>query len=219
MFYKISNYFEKTTIKLWLLFLLSSQTIYFIMQAYSIPKISQEAGDILIFDMKPFGYTYDYALKFLSELSVNGYEMYMQVQLPLDILFPILNCLTGLSTFALLIRLYNKVKINSKLTIHSSFSKTVLSLPIIALFSDYLENVLIMIMLFYKTSIPKVLVYIADIFTISKSMSTMLFYIIITLICIACVIAWISNRKKEAINGGKLRGKREKDSSVKGINT
>ncbi|WP_318508809.1 hypothetical protein [Bacillus sp. T3] len=199
----ISNLVKKlknVTIKLWLLFLLLAQTIYIIMQTYSIPRISHEAGNLLLFDMKPLGYTYEYAFKFLSQLSENGYSLYKYVQLPLDILFPILNCITGLSTFILLLRLYNKAKNRSDITTLSSFSKAILSLPLIAMLFDYLENIMIFLMLSYKSAVPKIIVYAADIFTIIKSMSTSIFYLITILIFIICCATWIRNRtKKEKI--------------------
>lgn len=216
---KIVNSLNKVTIRIWLLFLLMSQTIYFIMQSYSIPKISNEAGGLLIFDMKPLGYTYAYAYTFLSQLSEKGYELYKHIQLPLDILFPILNCLTALCTFALLIRFYNKVNLISKLALHSSFSKTALSLPLLAFLSDYAENIIIFAMLAYKSEIPKVLVYVSNIFTVTKSISTLVFYIFIIILFIISVVTWINNRTKGAYNDGKLRNKREKSSNFEGVNT
>lgn len=215
----IVNTLNKVTIKLWLLVLLMSQAIYIIMQSYSIPSIGHEAGGLLIFDMKPLGYTYEYAYTFLSQLSEKGYELYKHVQLPLDILFPILNCLTGLCTFTLLIRFYNKVKYKSELNMHSSFSRTALSIPLIAMLSDYFENILILVMLSYKTAVPKHLVYITDIFTITKSMSTSIFYILIIILCIISGVTWISNRTKEEHIDGKLRNKREKSSAFEGVYT
>ncbi|MGJ7921693.1 hypothetical protein [Neobacillus sp. LXY-4] len=193
---------EKITFKVWLLFLILSQTIYIIMQTYTIPRISDEAGGLLIFDMKPLGYTYEDAYKFLSQLSEKGYKLYTHVQLPLDILFPILNGITGLCTFILLIRLYNKVKNKSDLYLFSPFSKATLTLPLIAMLFDYMENMMIFVMLSYQSAVPKMVVYVADIFTIIKSMSTSIFYIISFIIFIISCVTWIRNRtKKEQIRG------------------
>jgi hypothetical protein len=219
MINKVAKSLEKTTIKLWLLFLLMSQVIYIIMQIYSIPSVVHEAGGLLIFDMKPMGYTYEYAYNFLSHLSEKGYGMYKYVQLPLDILFPILNCLTGLCTFTLLIRLYDKVKNKSELDMQSSFLKAPLALPLIAMLSDYLENIMILVMLSYKSAVPKGLVYVADIFTITKSMATSIFYIIILIICIISCVTWIRNRTKEEQIDGKLWDKGEKSSTFEGVYT
>lgn len=202
MINRLAKGLEAVTVKLWLLFLVMSQSIYAIMQNYSIPRTSREAGGLLIFDMNPLGYTYEYAHKFLTQLSEEGYTLYLHVQLPLDILFPILNCLTGLSTFILLIRLYNKVKNTSALPIYSSFSKAVLALPIAAMLFDYLENIMIFTMLAYKAAVPISLVFVASTFTIIKSISTVVFYIVVIAILLVNGVAWIRSRsKKEQIDG------------------
>ncbi|MGN7764417.1 hypothetical protein [Paenibacillus sp. 22594] len=202
MIHKLAKSLETVTIKLWLLFLFMSQSIFIIMQSYSIPRISHEAGGLLIFDMNPLGYTYEYAHKFLSQLSEKGYKLYLHVQLPLDILFPVLNCLTGLSTFILLLRLHRKVKPTSALPVYSSFSKAALSLPLAAMLFDYLENLVIFMMLSYKAAVPVNLVYTASTFTIIKSMSTSIFYIVILAILLVNGVAWIRSRtRKEQIDG------------------
>lgn len=205
MISKLAKKLENVTIKSWLLFLVLSQGIYIIMQTYSIPSISHEAGNLLIFDMKPLGYTYEYAVKFLTRLSENGYSQYMYVQLPLDILFPVLNCITGLCTFVLLIRFYHLVKNKSALTMHSPFSKATLTLPLISMLFDYLENIMILVMLSFKAEVPKIVVYSADIFTIIKSMSTSIFYSITIIIFIISCSTWVSNRRKKEKVSGKFR--------------
>ncbi|MEK4326076.1 hypothetical protein MKX70_09470 [Paenibacillus sp. FSL R7-0312] len=205
MINRLSKGLETVTFKLWLLFLLMSQSIYAIMQSYSIPRICQEAGGLLIFDMNPLGYTYEYAHKFLSQLSEEGYTLYLHVQLPLDILFPILNGLTGLSTFILLLRLYNKVKNTSASSIYSSFSKAALALPLVAMLFDYLENIMIFMMLSYKAAVPIILVYAASTFTIIKSISTLVFYIVVIAILLVNGAAWIRSRSKKEQTDGEFR--------------
>ena len=205
MINRLAKGLETVTFKLWLLFLLMSQSIYAIMQSYSIPRICQEAGGLQIFDMNPLGYTYEYAHKFLLQLSEEGYTLYLHVQLPLDILFPILNGLTGLSTFILLLRLYNKVKNTSASSIYSSFSKAALALPLVAMLFDYLENIMIFMMLSYKAAVPIILVYVASTFTIIKSISTLVFYIVVIAILLVNGAAWIRSRSKKEQTDGEFR--------------
>lgn len=206
MIHKLAKSLETVTIKLWLLFLCMSQSIFIIMQSYSIPRISHEAGGLLIFDMNPLGYTYEYAHKFLSQLSEKGYTLYLHVQLPLDILFPVLNGLTGLSTFILLMRLHRKVKHTSALPGYSFFSKAALSLPLAAMLFDYLENLMTLMMLSYKAAVPVNLVHVASTFTIIKSMSTSIFYILILVILLVNGVAWIRSRTKKEQIDGEFRG-------------
>jgi hypothetical protein len=210
----ITKKLEKITWKHWLLFLVLSQAIYIIMQTQTIPRIGQEAGGLRIFDMQPLGYTYDYAHTFLSQLSEKGYKLYKFVQLPLDILFPLVNCLTGICTFVLLIRVYRRVKgkaVQEKLSLPF---KMMLSLPLAAMLSDYLENIMILVMLSYKVAVPKVLVSVANIFTLIKSMSTTVFYTISVIICIVIGVIWINNKIREVKADGKLQYKREEKSTA-----
>lgn len=196
---------ETVTFKLWLLFLLGSQAIYALMLSYSIPRISQEADGLLIFDMNSLGYDYEYAHKFLSQLSEKGYTMYLHIQLPLDILFPVLNCLTGLSAFILLIRLHHKVKHTAALPNCSFFSKAAISLPVVAMLCDYLENLMIFMMLSYKAAVPIILVNVASTFTIIKSIATSIFYIALVAILLVNCVAWIRSRTRKEQRDGEFR--------------
>ncbi|WP_379160158.1 hypothetical protein [Paenibacillus sp. sgz5001063] len=205
MLHTLAKSLETVTFKLWLLFLLGSQAIYAIMLSYSIPHISQEADGLLIFDMNSLGYDYEYAHNFLSQLSEKGYTMYLHIQLPLDILFPILNCLTGLSTFILLIRLYHKVKHTSAFPVYSFCTKAALSLPVVAMLCDYLENLMIFMMLSYKAAVPTILVYVASIFTIIKSFATSIFYMVLVAILLVNCVAWIRSRIRKEQRDGEFR--------------
>jgi len=187
---------KQITWKHWLVSLLMSQAIFISMQIVTIPLILQEAGGLKIFDMLPLGYTYDYAYQFLAQLTERGYELYKYVQLPLDIFFPILNCLAGLCTFILLTRLYLRVSRKSLQDQYSLALKIVLALPLIAMLFDYLENLMIFVMLTYRLAIPKALVGVANIFTIVKSMSTTMFYTINLLLGIVAVIIWLKKIKE-----------------------
>jgi hypothetical protein len=197
---------EGVTIKMWLLFLISSQAIFLLMQTHSIPKIVKEAGGLMIFDVKPLGYSFTYAVEFLSRLSEEGYNVYLHVQLPLDFFFPLLNCMAGLFLFGLLIRFSHKFTGKSALTIHSSFSKIVLSLPLIAMICDYLENILIVMMLTYQSAVPKGIVYAGNAFTITKSMATSLYYSLAIIFFIVSCVSWIRKRRKKEPIRGTFRG-------------
>jgi hypothetical protein len=77
-----------------------------------------------------------------------------------------------------------------------------LSLPLIAMICDYLENILIVVMLTYQSAVPKGIVYAGNAFTITKSMATSLFYSLAIIIFIVSCVSWIrKRRKKEPIRG------------------
>jgi len=167
------------------------------MLLYSIPRITQEAGGLRIFDMLPLGYTYEYAYQFLLRLSEKGYELYTHVQLPLDILYPSLFGLTGICTIVLLIRLYARVNPRSKLSVDSTLSRTLLLVPIVAIFADYMENLFICAMLSFRSAVPQSLVYASNLFTLIKSLSTTVFYMIVLIAGICILAIWIGQLVKK----------------------
>lgn len=77
----------------------ATMAIYAVMVAWSLPMISTAAGDLMPFDMRPYGYTFKEARAFLVALSPEGREFYQDVQHRLDILYPLL--ITATLFFAL----------------------------------------------------------------------------------------------------------------------
>lgn len=191
----IKSKMNKISWKHWLLFLLLSQVIYSIMQMLTIPGIQKEAGGLPIFDMQFLGYSYEYAHKFLSQLTAKGYELYLFYQLPLDLLYPFLNFLTGICTFVLLSRIYLKYK-DKMLQEKYYLIRNVLILPLASMVFDYLENSMIFVMLSYKEAVPKTFVTLSSIFTLLKSMSAVMFYTLCLITCVLIGFAWINNKTR-----------------------
>lgn len=68
--------------------------IYATMVFWSIPVLSQDAGGLAIFDMRPCGYSFEEARAILSALSPEGVSFYESVQHSLDALYPALLAIT-----------------------------------------------------------------------------------------------------------------------------
>ena len=215
---RMANLLSQITFKWWLLFLFMSQAVYSLMLIYSIPRISHEAGGLLLFDMKPLGYSYEYAHQFLSQLSQKGYELYTHVQIPLDLLYPVLFCLTGLCTIALLFRLEQNMTRHPNATLNSAYTRIAFSIPLVAMFADYLENILIFAMLSYQTAVPKTLVLAANGFTLIKSISTAAFYMLVIFLVVRMGLIWIGKMTKGGQTGGKFWSKGEKSGTFESIN-
>jgi hypothetical protein len=64
--------------------------VYFVMLAWSIPRLSAAAGGLAIFDMRPAGYDFAAAQAFLSALTPEGKAFYLGVQHRLDLAYPAL---------------------------------------------------------------------------------------------------------------------------------
>lgn len=73
----------------WLL-VAATGAVYAAMAVWSLPRISEAAGGLMPFDLRPFGYTETEARKFLEKLSDDGRAFYLAVQHRLDLAFPAL---------------------------------------------------------------------------------------------------------------------------------
>ena len=62
--------------------------VYLVMIFWSLPRISEAAGGMTPFDLRPFGYDMGAARGFLAALGPEGTEFYREVQLTIDTLFP-----------------------------------------------------------------------------------------------------------------------------------
>lgn len=208
---------NQITWKPWLMFLLLSQAVYAVMMVYTIPRIRQGAGDMVPFDMRPMGYSGEYARQFLSRLSEKGRDLYLHVQLPLDLAYPLFFGLAGFFTVVLLIRLFARVVNRPKLSVDSVAARVMMLVPLIALVSDYLENILIFSMLAWKTPVPEALVFVANLFTLGKSLSTMAFYGIVTVLLLGVGIGWVVRKMKGEAADGTIRKTGEKSRHVESV--
>ena len=63
--------------------------ITLVMDFVLFPKIEATTEGIKSFDLNSFGYTFEQAQKYLSLLSDEGRKLYLNVQLPLDFVYPV----------------------------------------------------------------------------------------------------------------------------------
>ena len=79
----------------WLLFViwLLTGALYLLMLLWSLPHLTQIAGGLPMFDMRPGGYSYPEAQALLMALGTEGRGFYLAVQHRLDTLFPGLEAL------------------------------------------------------------------------------------------------------------------------------
>lgn len=99
------------------------------MMLWTLPKITADANGLLVFDLRPGGYSLQEAKEFLAALSVEGNEYYRGVQQWLDTAFPLLNTIsTGWAIFLL------------APTTWGTWRKVLALVPIPGMVFDYLEN-------------------------------------------------------------------------------
>jgi hypothetical protein len=153
-----------------LLFLVPACVVYFTMLLFTIPEVRQYTSGTEIFDLSPAGYSYEYAMRLLDALGVEGREAYLYRQLPLDFIYP---ALFAVSSCLLLIWVLSKGRTVSPAMYYLSL------VPIVAALLDYLENIQIMLMILNYPEVPELLVTTSSIATIGKSGLTTIFFMVL----------------------------------------
>ncbi len=167
----------------WALLLLTA-TVYGLMLIWSLPTVSQAAGGLVPFDMRPTGYSFAEAKAFLAALSKNGTKFYLEVQQRLDLVYPALVSLTLL--FAI-------VGLMPRWMGDWRWAAVLLTLPIAAF--DYLENHAVASMLHGGAeSLTPQLVEWASRCSVLKASFTMLSGSILVLLLLAKVVGSLARR-------------------------
>ncbi len=143
--------------------------VYLIMMVFTLPYISSN-GLNPVFDMHSFGYSINDALLILSGLTEQQRAVYLFIQIPLDLIYPMS---LGLFTYYAFELMQSKIK----------FLKELKCIAFLMTFFDYMENLFVVIMLHHITSDP--VIKIASTFTQLKSISVMVilsFLLILSLV-------------------------------------
>ncbi len=123
----------------WIAFAIAA-CIYVTMSVWTLPAISQAAGGLPPFDMRPGGYSFAEAQAFLAALSTQGREIYLGPQQRLDLAYPAALALTlGLAIYLLA-------------PLHRFWKGLLAMIPVLGMVFDYLENAAVRGMLFAGSS-------------------------------------------------------------------
>ena len=155
---------------------------YLTMVLWSLPLVSEMAGGGVPFDMRPGGYSFEEARVFLSAMSSEGREFYLNTQQLLDFFYPTLFAITvSIALVHLMPRYWGWI----------------LALVAIAAAGfDHLENRAVAIMLGVTPDlVTEAMVSSASNWTLAKSISTT--FVSIALLVVLCIkgIAWFKSRK------------------------
>lgn len=143
----------------WLSFV-TALAIYLTMALWSVPFISAQAAGQAPFDMRPMGYSLSEAIGFLSALTEEGRDFYLNVQQRLDIAYP---ALLGLA-----------LVLGLQLVLRRPWGTVFGVVALIATSADYFENYLVAGMLQTPVeALDEVTVQVASFLTMSKSVSHM----------------------------------------------
>lgn len=161
-------------------------TNYLIMVLWSLPLVSEMAGGSVPFDMRPGGYSFDGARGFLTAITDEGREFYLDTQQLLDLFYPTLFAITVAIPLAHLVPRY--------------WGWTLAVLAIAAGVFDHLENSAVAIMLRAEPdALTEAIVSTASNWTLAKAISTTIVLVaLLVVLCIKCIV-WLKTRKAQAV--------------------
>ena len=168
-----------------LLFFLLATIAYLLMLFVTIPKVMAFSDEMRLLDMMPMGYDLSYVTKLLTTLGQEGRDTYLYNQIPLDMIYPLL---FGIGYCLILAFFLNKMN-----KLEAPYLYLCL-LPLIAGKADYLENIGIITLLKSYPDISESMVSLTNVFSIVKSSSTTLYFIILIVTLLVLGIKNINNK-------------------------
>lgn len=160
-------------------------TNYLIMVMWSLPLVSEMAGGGVPFDKRPGGYSFDDARGFLTAISDEGRDFYLNTQQYLDWFYPTLMAITIAIPLAHLLPRY--------------WGWAWAALAIAAGVFDHLENSAVAVMLQVEPDVlTEAMVSTAGNWSLAKSISTTI--ALVALLVVLCIkgIAWLKTRQAQA---------------------
>ena len=149
--------------------------VYAFMLIVTIPKTMKFSNGMKILDMIPNGYDLNYVSELFRSLGEIGRKTYLTNQIPVDMIYPLLFGLTYCLLLGYFLKKQNKL--------NAPYTYLCL-LPIIAGISDYMENFGIITMLKSYPKLTEIIVKTTSSFSIIKSISTSIFFIVLIIILI-----------------------------------
>ena len=167
-----------------ILFILTN-LVYVLMVGYTIPQTLLHVPDMKLPDMMPGGYDPGYIQQLFTELGESGRKYYLNTQLPVDMIYP---GLFALCYSLLLVYLLKKLRRQDTLLFLGAY------LPLIAGAADYAENIGFIRLLKQFPHINETTVQLSSIFSVIKSVSTSIYFVLLLLALLWLLVVWI--RKK-----------------------
>ena len=171
-----------------LLFALTN-IVYAIMMIITIPKIMAFSNGMKLLDMMPTGYESGYIISLFDTLGESGRHAYLYYQLPIDMIYPFL---FGISYCFMIGYFLKKINKFDTVLFYLCF------LPIIAGIADYLENFGIISMLNNYPDLSLTSMNVTNYFSITKSMTTTVFFIALIIILLILGYKTLKERKTSA---------------------
>ncbi|MFK7860909.1 MAG: hypothetical protein AB8B64_18975 [Granulosicoccus sp.] len=172
-------------LKIYWVVVAATVTNYLTMVLWSLPLISEMAGGSVPFDMRPGGYSLDDARAFLTAITDEGRDFYLNTQQYLDWFYPTLMAITIAIPLACLVPRY--------------WGWALAALAIAAGALDHLENSAVAVMLRVEPdALTEAMVSTASNWSLAKSISTTI--ALVALLLVLCIkgVAWLKTRQAQA---------------------
>ena len=184
---RLTNFFHGNISgkKVFGLFILTNAVFVF-MLSVTIPKTMRFSNGLKLLDLMPMGYDLNYVRELFDSLGEIGRGVYLTSQIPVDMIYPLL---FGLTYCILLAYFLKKI---SKLIAPYTY---LCLLPIIAGIADYLENLGIIAMLKSYPELTEIAVKATSSFSVIKSISTSVFFIVLIIVLIILGTKAINEKK------------------------
>ncbi|WP_289054347.1 hypothetical protein [Carboxylicivirga marina] len=163
--------------------------VYVGMLMVTIPQTMQFANGMDLLDMMPMGYDVDYVSKLLTILGEEGRYVYQWRQIPVDMMYPFLFILCYSAMMAYVLRKIKKLR--------TSLWYLCL-IPLIAGLFDYAENFGIIGLLNSYPNISLSLVSLTSVFSVIKSTSTTLYFLILIVLLLVWGIQSMRPKSEQA---------------------
>lgn len=168
---------------LWLFII--TNLIYAFMLFITIPQTMVFSNGLKLLDMMPMGYDPDYIKQLLETLGEQGRAIYLYRQIPVDLIYPFF---FGISNCLILAYFLNKLNQLESTLYYLCF------LPIIAGLADYMENLGIINLLNSFPNLAESTMFLTKLFTIVKSMTTTIFFVVLIIVLSILGIKWLKNQ-------------------------
>ncbi|WP_456391219.1 hypothetical protein [Profundibacter sp.] len=161
----------------WLMFAVM-MGVYMTMVLWSGPKLMADAGGLMMFDMRPAGYSLAEAQAFMAALSDEGRAFYLNVQQMLDSAYPALFAVVMVMAFS---------------SLFTGLPRWVaMALALAGAGFDYMENAAVAVMLRAGDGLNEAMVASASQWTVLKSGAVTL---ALLMLIAGLVMAWMARRK------------------------
>ena len=144
--------------------------LYLIILFFTIPRVMEFSNSMKLLDMMPLGYDATYIRTLFDTLGEEGRQRYLFNQIPVDMIYPGFFAFTYCFLIAYFLNKINKLK---------GFLFYLCFLPLIAGFSDYLENISIVYLLNEYPNLSEQVMQAANLFSIVKSTTTSISFIVL----------------------------------------